>query len=303
MDDPDRLRITQEIDQRVGPAWARIFSCLGPVDGLALWRTSARAKPVTRLVLSKQRFVAVRDDLAHVGLRPLVAPFAYFGTHPSDPLAAFHHGGFVQSTASADEDAVIYVALQPADAEQAMLCDLSEDHVGGAEFFGYPACCAQAFAAGLAGSGNGLAVIDRIGPFDSLLNPATRYFTRVRPIFHFPCLLDCPASRTLAHHGQADLANLSPRLAALADLGPGMLASRPGTGLFWYVRDRGDEAFHLVHAFAQNAVRAAPGGSVRLTVAASDDFAIDGAWCKEPGRRCAEFSKQAPPDVERASLQ
>lgn len=186
--------------------------------------TLSGAKPVARLSVDESLLGAVVHFLERTNAPFVLAPFKTVFRLDE------RKGGYsnladrnVSLDAPAQGMVMIYVSLDGAKAQAALLLESLEAHGEFGRALGYPECCVQFFAQNFSRTGDTLGDLapfslrntTRPPPYPFYLNNLARYFG-VRLVFHFPCQFTCAASAAVGRRHFEALQKDAPQLAEKA---------------------------------------------------------------------------------------
>jgi len=154
-----------------------------------------------------------------------------------------HHGVYVPQGSQQGAWAILYFGLDAEFAKGAESAELNKDQKLVGRLFGYPKCCSEFFL-----QNNGFnqdrtpESIKDVGPFPSILNPATAELYGLSLQFHFACSPRCSQSLGVVRNRLNHLMQYAPSIAMIEKIGTGITLYGPSIGAALAPRYRQVEA-------------------------------------------------------------
>ena len=288
-------RIHHELARRLPAVHARVLEELGAAAFVAYWTVVSGQRILGRLERGRD---GLERTIAALRASGLECERGRFDMMPGREAVggARHAGHLVPRDTEPHARAVVYFSALR---ELVLAADAVERGPNDAlvgRLYGYPECCVRFFAAAGAAPDKTPACVPRIGPFSSLLNPAMGPLYGFRLLFHFPCSVDCAASRRLVEERLAHLQQHAPSLAEFAAQGAGLLLYGPQLGIALATRYHavGDDAFRLEEVVTRSPrsielISTLPAGAL-IRCRAPRDFDVGGIQCRDGQNVLAQFT-------------
>lgn len=196
------------------------------------WQTVAsKERPAARILVPLEQMPSVLASLRPLGVAHRRACFDC-RNDPSPVQGTHHHGGFVERGAPEATHGVIFFGIDDEFVDGAEKAEIAraDDLLG--RLYGYPACCAHAFAeATESGLDRTATSIPDPGPHSLAFNPLLGYQLALPILLHFPCSPGCRASHQLHETRTAYLQRLAPSIATLMGHATGLALYGPRIGM------------------------------------------------------------------------
>lgn len=194
----------------------------GVSNWLACATVVAHERAACRLIVPDEKVALMAELAGEMGLHAHVGQVRML-ERPNSVPGTYHNGSFVFKPCR-ESSAIVYFGVTSRIAEGTEQVELIQDHALLGRLFGYPECCAMAFAASKSLDLDKLpSTITSLGPFPRAMNPVSPYiFGGINLLFHFPCSPDCCASLALSEDRQCFLERVTPAATALREHGAGI---------------------------------------------------------------------------------